>query len=568
MDFLEGLKVKLAVALGCPPGVSMGLSFPPRPELGDLSVACFDLAKDKQRPAPEVARELEASLKADLNLKKYLADVQAAGSYLNFFISPEYLAAALIKEVRRAGAKYGQNDSGQGKKVLVEYSNVNTHKEYHVGHLRNITYGEAATRLLAANGYQAIPVSYVNDFGIHVAKTIWNWRRDKAYQTRPENKGYLLGQCYVAASKELAGHPEYQSEVAAIMKSIESRRGAAYALWQETRQWSIKYFQTIYQELGAKFDYIFYESEVVDDGLKLVQELRQKGILVKSEGAIIANLEKYDLGVLPIIRTDGTALYPVGDLSLAAEKFRKYALDLSIYVIDVRQSLYFKQLFKILELSGYRPAVLHLSYDFVTLPGGMMSSRTGNVVTYEELKGKLLEKLIAETKERHADWTAKRVRQAALDLTAATIKFELLKVGHEKIITFNIDEAARFDGFTACYLEYSYARLKSVVRRERPWSLITPLKSAALQEAKEKQLLMKIARYPEAVKSAAHHYDPSVLAKYLFELSQLSNDYYHSVNILKAPAAVKRARLVLVKAVAQTLKNGLNLLGIKALEEM
>jgi arginyl-tRNA synthetase len=450
----------------------------------------------------------------------------------------------------------------------VEYSNVNTHKEYHVGHLRNLSYGDTVVRLLAANGYKAIPVSYVNDFGSHVAKTIWQWQRDKSYQTPAGDKGYLLGRCYVAASQELARHPEAQSEVAAIMKEIESRQGANYRLWQKTRNWSIKYFQTIYRDLGVKFDHIFYENEVIDDGLKLVKELIAKGILVKSEGAIIANLEKYDLGVLPIIRTDGTALYPAGDLALAAAKHKRFQADESIYVIDVRQSLYFKQLFKILSLAGDKEKLIHLAYDFVTLPGGMMSSRTGQVITYEELKDKLLAKLIAETKTRHAEWTANRVEQAARNLAMATIKFELLKVSQDKIITFNIDEAARFDGFTACYLEYSYARLKSIIRRERLWSLIRPFHGAELKDAKEKQLWLKVARYGEAVKSAGEHYDPSVLAKYLFELAQLSNDYYHSTNILKAPAPVKRARLALIKAVAQTLKNGLNLLGIKALEEM
>ena len=371
---LEDIKVKIRMALRLDGAM---FTYPPKSELGDLSLACFELAKSQKKNPVELAKELAEIFNTNLELKEYLSEIRAVGPYLNFFIAPSYLARNVIKEIESAGDHYGTNQNGDGKKVMIEYSNGNTHKEYHVGHLRNISYGDSVSRLLGANGYNAIPVSYVNDFGIHVAKTIWNWRRDKTYAERPEPKGYLLGRCYAKASQALEDNPEGKAQVGAIMKEIESRSGENYRLWEETRRWSIDYFDSIYKELGINFVHIFYESEVIDAGSKLVDKFFKDGILVKSEGAVIANLEKYDLGVLPIIRSDGTALYPVGDLALASEKFAKYDLDQSIYVIDVRQSLYFKQLFKILELTGYRPAVFHLSYDFVTLPEGMISRVKG-----------------------------------------------------------------------------------------------------------------------------------------------------------------------------------------------
>jgi arginyl-tRNA synthetase len=565
MTFLADLKQRITKELEI---TEVNFSYPQPSSLGDLSLSCFEWAKKKKQEPAEVAKAWAAKLTSLPELKKYFFALKAVGSYLNFFLAPEFLSPAVILEIKQAKAGYGSNSSGQKKKVMIEYSNGNTHKEYHVGHLRNISYGEAIYKLLKANGYQVIPVSYINDFGIHVAKTIWNWQRDESYQTRPENKGYLLGQCYAAASKELTLHPEFQPEVTNIMKDIESRQGGNYQLWLQTRAWSLKYFQFIYQELGVKFQHIFYENELIPVGLTIVKKLLKKGILVKSEGAIIANLEKYDLGVLPIIRSDGTALYPVADLALASEKFKKYQLDQSIYVIDVRQSLYFKQLFKILELNGYQPAVFHLAYDFVTLPNGMMSSRTGNIITYEELREKLNGKLTVETKKRHPDWTVTRVAQVAEKLSVSTIKFELLKVGADKVITFDIEEAARFDGYTACYLQYGYARLKSIIRKEgfSFWAKKPDL--TQLREETEKALLVKLAKYPELITLAAVNYNPSELTRYLFELVQLFSDYYHEVNILKAEKNLRSARLELIKALAAVLNNGFSILGFQILEEM
>ncbi|MFZ4631940.1 MAG: arginine--tRNA ligase [Patescibacteria group bacterium] len=543
-------------------------SYPPSVDLGDLSLACFEIAKEQKLNPAEAAKNLELRLKSKKKLKKYFSEIKATGPYLNFFINPGYLANRVITRIKKDKNKYGFNKSGKLKRVMIEYSNGNTHKEYHVGHLRNISYGDSVSRLFSANGYKAMPVSYINDFGIHVAKTIWNWQRDKKYENSYENKGYLLGKCYSEAAQELISRPEHKERVISIMKEIESRRGKSYDLWKETRSWSINYFGAIYNELGIKFDHIFYESEFIDAGLKLVSELTASGELVKSEGAIIANLEKYNLGVLPIIRTDGTALYPVADFALAQEKFKKYKVEESIYVVDVRQGLYFQQLAKIFELIGYKQKIKHLGYDFVTLPDGMMSSRTGNVITYEELKTKIFEKLNAETRSRHEDWTDDRVKQVAWNLTVSTIKFEMLKVSADKIIVFNFEEALRFDGFTACYLQYGYVRLKSIIRREGFNFLAPALNLNDLKEAKEKELLLKLARYSEVIKIASEKNNPSELAKYLFELVQLFNDYYHNINILKSEPRTRRARLALAKAIAQVIGNGFDILGLKTIEEM
>lgn len=562
---LEELKSKIAASLKLS---QADFSYPPRPELGDLSLSGFSLAKEKKQDPVALARSLAEQLQSAADLKSYFSEFRVVGPYLNFFIKPEFIATRVLEDVRRLGSKYGENQIGAGRRVIIEYSNGNTHKEYHIGHMRNIVFGDAIYRLLAASGFQAIPVSYINDFGIHVAKTIWNWQRNSAYQGQSEDKGYLLGQCYAEASRQLEDNEVGRAEVGRLMKQIESRRGDSYILWKETRQWSISYLASIYKELKIKFNHIFYESEVIDQGLRLVDEFLAKGILKKSQGAIIADLESEGLGVLPVIRSDGTALYAVADLSLAHVKFQRYQPDESIYIVDVRQGLYFKQLFRILELAGFKQELRHLTYDFVTLPEGMMASRTGNVITYQYLRDKIVAKLTEETAKRHSDWSHSRVAKTAQALAMVTIKFEMLKVGPNKTIIFNIEEALRFDGYTACYLEYGYARLHSILRKAGRHFFAPTLNPHKLTDDKEKELLLKIAKYPKALRLARQNYDPSEVSKYLFELVRLSNDYYHEVNILKADQETRTARLALIRAVTQILANGFSILGLAALEEM
>lgn len=565
MTVLENVKEVIAKILQVDKKL---FSYPPESQLGDLSFPCFSLAKEQKINPADLATKLASELQNNKEIKNILEKIETAGPYLNFFLRKDYLAQKVINDLKKLKSNYGFNDKGKKAGIMIEYSNGNTHKEYHVGHLRNIIYGEAVKNLLNSQGYHVIPVSYINDFGIHVAKTVWNWKLNPVYSERPENKGFLLGRCYSEASQKLTAEPERKEEVVEIMKNIESRQGADYELWKTTRNWSIDYFDHIYQELGVKFQEIFYENEMMTRGFEIVKELLAKGILIQGEGAIIADLNAYDLGVLPVIRTNGTALYPVADFALASEKFKKYKLESSIYVIDIRQSLYFKQLAKVLELAGYEVPVSHLSYDFVTLPEGMMASRTGNVITYETLKEKVYQRLLGETKSRHQDWTDSRLSRVSESLALSTIKFEMLKVNPEKIITFNMEEAARSDGFTACYVLYGYARMKSIIRKGGFSFSFKKVNLTLLTEDKEKELLLKISKYPEIVELAAGKNNPAEVLKYLFELIQMFSDYYHNCNILKAEKETKRARLSLLKSLSMVLLNAFKLLGLEALEEM
>ncbi len=570
MYILEKLKLDIAEAINKKLGRDLvkpsHLVYPPDEKMGDLSLPCFDLTKILRKNPAEIAKSL-----AEIKISG-IKGMKAVGPYLNIFLDEKSLAKAIVTEIGKEKDKFGQKKRGK-KRVMIEYSQPNTHKEFHIGHLRNLSYGDSIVKILAANGNKSIPVSYINDFGIHVAKTIWwtyhkkNKRAEKMIKDKKIDKGYFLGQMYAGATRRLEEFPEEKQEVGEVMKQIESRKGKYYELWEKTRKWSLDYFNLIYKNLDIQFAHTFYENDFVDKGKKMVEELTKKKVLVKSDGAVIADLNEFSLGVLVFLRADGTALYPVADLPLAIEKFKKFRLNSSIYVVDIRQGLYFKQLFKVLEILGYKQEMVHLGYDFVRLPSGMMSSRTGNVVTFTELYQELKTRVGKETKNRHPEWSTKRIGEVVLKLVAATIKFEMLKVGARQVITFDMETALRFDGFTAAYLEYTYARINSISKKAKKQEN-KKANFELLSENKEHGLILALAKFGEAVERAGENYDPSEIAKYLFNLAQTFNDYYHSVPVLKAEEKTRNARLALIAAVNRVLKNGLGLLGIETVREM
>jgi len=544
------------------------ISYPPNKEMGDLSLPMFQVAKNQGKNPIDIATDIMSKM-SEKKDRLGIATITRSGPYLNFKIKQEFLAKEIIDDIEDKKEKYGENEDGGKKRVMIEFSNVNTHKEYHLGHLRNVCFGDSVSKLVRVNGFTAIPVSYINDFGIHVAKTLWGLNEFFKETEVPENKGEFLGSVYVKSSKESKDNKLAKGMIEGMMKKIESRKGDEYELWQKTREWSIEQFDKVYKELGVEFEHIYYESEYIDKGRTMVPELLKKGILKESQGAIIADLEKYNLGVLVVVRSDGTATYPVADLPLSEAKFKDYKLDKSIYVVDNRQKLYFKQLFKILELMGYSQEKIHLEYDFVKLPSGMMSSRSGNSVKYADLRDRMIEKASEETRKRHEDWSEEKIEITAKTIALGAMKFEMLKIGSDQVITFDIKKALDFRGYTAAYLQYTYARACGIIEKSKiSQSEIKNLKFSSFADKKEHSLILKLAKYPEIIVRAGERYDPSEIAKYLFELAQSFNDYYHSVNILKSEKNLRLARLGLVKNVNQVISNGLKLLGINSITEM
>ncbi len=555
---LDKIKKQLALALDID---ESDLNYPPNNELGDLTWPLFKIMKQESLSPEAVLDKVKNSLEKYEELMSNISEIKIVGAYLNFFVKTEYLMSELLKNIFSEKKKYGFNNFGKQEVSVFEFSNANTHKDIHVGHIRNISLGNSIFRIYEANGYKSYPISYVNDFGIHAAKAIWSYKQKYSRD---------LGKCYVHTVKEMEENPDLAKEIGQIMADIESRQGENYKFWKKTKELSLMDFSKIYKELNVKFKKVYFESDVVDKGLEMVNEFTEKKILRESEGAIIADLEKYNLGIMPVIRSNGTALYPVADLALAAQKFRDFKnLKNSFILVDVRQSLHFKQLFKILSLAGYKQNFVHLPYDFVTLPEGMMSSRSGNNISYHELREKVLQKLTEESKKRHPKWSNRKIRKNSEILTADIVKFEMLKVSPQKIIVFNMEEATKFDGFSALYILYGLVRMRSILKKANVSAKYSSkINLLGLDSVWEKNLALKLAKYPEIIRRAGIELDPSEICKYLFELSKLFNDYYQNVKVLSASADLKKSRLVFISAISLVMENALALLGLKSLKEM
>jgi len=545
------------------------LETPPSAEMGDFGMPCFNLAKTWKKSPAVVAKDLADQIKP----AGLIVNVKNIGPYLNFMIDSSQVGELALKEIAKQKNKYGQSKLGKGVKVMIEYSQPNTHKELHVGHLRNICIGSALVNIYKNCDYKVVAANYIGDTGAHVAKTLWYLQSYVNQTDYPHGKrelGEFLGQSYTRAVAEIEEHPEFKDQAQEILKKLENGDKDLTNLWKQTRAWSLDLFMEVYKDLGVKFDVIFYESEEEKDGKKMLPKLLKFPFIKKSEGAIIADLDKYNLGILVLVRKDGTALYGIKDIPLAVKKFTKYKVKKSLYIIDVRQSQYLQQIFKILELMGFNKDMIHVPYEFVQLKSGIISSRTGNVVTYEEVKAAAMNKVVNETQKRHADWPEIKIQETSEKIVMAALKFGMLKSGNDKIITFDLEEALDTQGFTGPYLQYTLARINSIFKKEGECKACKALKPDYKNLAGniEKVLIKEITQYPEITEQVVRTNDPSGLAQYLYKLAQDFNAFYHELPILKAEPEIKIVRLALIGAVRQVLINGLELLGIPTLEEM
>ncbi|HSR89458.1 MAG TPA: arginine--tRNA ligase [Candidatus Udaeobacter sp.] len=543
------------------------LTVPPNPEMGDFAFACFNIAKEFKVNPKEAAEQLKLKLQ-DKKLNS-VEKIEVAGPYLNFYLKTSTLAKSVLSEIKKQGKKYGSNKSGKGKKVLIEYPSNNTHKEFHIGHFRNVCIGNTLVQLYETNGFKVFPVNYLNDFGNHVAKCLWGLNKFHANEKPPANKQKWLGDIYAEASQQVRDNPDFGKEVAQVQKKLEEHDAELWPLFMQTRQWSIEKFTEIFKQLAVKHVAVFYEKDLKGKGQKIIDELLQKGIAQVGEGgAIIIDLSKYNLDVALLRKSNGAGLYLTSDLPLAMAKFKKFKVNESIVVTGIEQNFYFKQLYKILEIIGFKNKLTHIGYGLVNLKEGKMSSRLGNVILYEDLYTEVFEKLKTESKERHTDWSEKKINETAQVLAMAALKFDMLKHEAAKNITFDTKEATAFEGFTGPYILYVIARINSMLAKAKG-KIKKSTSHDLLDKPEEKQLLLFLARYEEVVSEALQEYNPSTITRYCFDLAQKFNMFYNKHNVLNAENQdLIGARLQLCGAVKNVLENSLHLLTIDTVKEM
>ena len=537
---------------------------PPEGVGADYAFPCFVLAKIEKRNPAEIAKKIASSVKC----KGFVQKVEASGPYVNFFADWRNLGDAVLKEIIKTGGKYGSGKTGGKKKVMIEFAHPNTHKAFHIGHVRNITLGESLCRMLECSGARVVRANYQGDIGPHVAKCLWGLLNLGVKM--PENgSGKWLGVVYAKASQKVQGNKNLEKEVTEINKKLYARDREITGLWEKTRKWSLDYFEKVYADFGVKYDRYYFESEVESGGVKLAEELAKKGIAQESEGAIIMDLKKYNLGVFVLLTKEKTPLYSIKDMVLAGLQEKEYKPDRIIHVVGTEQNMYFRQLFKALEIVNPDIAKKekHIPYELVNLKEGKMASRLGNVITYDELKAQVLKKARHVTREKNRELSAEQVEKIAEATSMGSIKYDMIKTGPEKTITFDWDLAVSFEGNTAPYMQYTHARACSILKKSGAKDF-AKFDAKFLSGEKEMRVLKKLAEFPEAIGNAARDYRPHYIANYVFELATLFNEFYQSVPVLKGGSAEKEARLALVAATRIVLGNCLWLLGIEAPEEM
>lgn len=559
-------------------------SAPPDPILGDLAFGCFPVAKATRKNPVLVAKDLVDDLTPRLaNAKGLIARVAASGPYLNFFVNPERLVAAALST--KAKPLPTPLPKSERRKMLIEYANPNTHKDVHVGHLRNFVLGAAVIRLERALGHEVTGVSYINDLGNNVAKCLWAVARTAGWEkTPPTERVRFLDKAYVEATAAVEADAAVRSEISHIQHTLERFHAAGLTeipkkdrvwvkVWKTTHAWSKAAINAVIKELGWEIEKQWFESELIAETVKIVADLEAKGIARVSEGALIVDLTDEKLGVNLLRKTDGTLLYNAKDIALALHKEAVYHPDESVYVIDARQSLAMKQLFATLRRMGHNLALRHLAYEFVTLPEGAMSSRKGNVIYYADFRDDVIARAKEEVITRHEDWSAAKVEKTAHAMAIGGIVFALLKQDPDKQIVFVVEEAVSFDGYTGPYIQYTAARIASLTRkstaavrsgrpeRQRGTSTV-PVVDAELR------LALALLQFPAAVHAAAVEWRPSVLCQELFDLCKAFAVFYEQAPILSAESAVRARRLALAQKVHATLVEGCALIGLPLVEEM
>lgn len=551
-------------------------SAPPDPSLGDLAFGCFPLAKALGKNPVLIATDLAAELAPALAAGKgMLSGVKAAGPYLNFIADPERLVAYACSA--KAKPLPAPLKKGERKRILIEYANPNTHKDVHVGHLRNFALGAAVIRLTRALGHEAVGVSYINDLGNNVAKCLWGVARTPGWEKTPEAERIrFLDRAYVEATAAAEADPAVREEVTRIQKVLERFHAKGLAAippadrvwvkaWKKTWTWSKTAINAVIKELGWEIEKQWFESGLIAETVSIVADLEAKGIARISEGALIVDLAEERLGANLLRKTDGTLLYNAKDIALALRKEAEFHPDESVYVIDARQALAMKQLFATLRRMGHELALRHLAYEFVTLPEGTMSSRKGNVIYYTDFRDAVVERAKEEVVRRHDDWTAVKAEKTARAVAMGGILFALLKQDPDKQIVFDVDEAVSFDGYTGPYIQYTYARISSL---EKKAGKAAGKRGRVLVTVPEHRVALALLRFPEAVRTAAVQWRPSVLCQELFELCKLFAAFYEQVPVLAAEPAERAARLALARKVKEALEVGSGLLGIPLVGEM
>ncbi|NFN94745.1 arginine--tRNA ligase [Clostridium botulinum] len=538
------------------------IEIPPKSEMGDYAFPCFQLSK-VMRKAPNMIAE---TLKDAIN-KEGFERIENLGPYLNFFVDKGVFAENTINKILKDGDNYGESNIGDGKTVCVEYSSPNIAKPFHVGHLFTTAIGNSLYKMFKKEGYDVVGLNHLGDWGTQFGKLIsaYNrWVDEEALEKAPIDE---LLRIYVKFHDEAEKDPSLEDEGRMYFKKLETGDPEAQALWKRFRDLSLKEFERVYDILGVKFDSLAGEAFYNDKMDVVVNELKDKGLLVESNGAQVVMLDDYNMPPCIVLKGDGASIYATRDLAAAMYRKKTYDFYKSIYVVGSPQALHFKQVFKVLELAGHEWAndCVHVGFGLVKFADRKLSTRKGEVVLLDDLIRESVEKTLEVINEKNPNLENKE--EVAKKIGVGAIIFTYLKNSREKDIVFDWKEILSFEGETGPYVQYSYARANSIISRAENSS--SKVDYSKLSSKEEFELVKVLANFNNQIKLATDKLEPSILTRYVIEVAKSFNKFYNAHSVLNLDDEVLKAtRLSLVKSSLQVIKNGLELLGIDVVEKM
>ncbi len=540
------------------------LEVPPDPKLGDYAFPCFALSKTQKKNPNEISEDLAKKFEVDKIIRK----VEVNGPYVNFFIGSKELSKYVLKEVLTKKEDFGLG-SAKKEKIMVEYVGPNTNKSLHLGHVRNAAIGVSLGKILKFNGFKVILVNINNDRGMGLCEAMLGYKLFHDGEEPKEKSDHFVANCYVEFKNAVKDDPSLKQKAANLLVKWESNDKETKELWSKITGWVLKGYQDTYKKLGVIYDKEYFESNVYKKGSRIVDEGLKKGIFQIEEGAVMAKLEQFGIPDKILRKSDGTSVYMTQDLYLAEQRQKDFGTDRMIYIVANEHNLHFRQLFKIFELlkRPWASKCHHLNYGLIHLPEGRMKSREGTVIDADNLIEETRQLAENELKKRHSDLNPDDLQQRSEIIGDAAWRFFILKIDPYRDMLFNPKQSVSFEGETGPYLQYAHARICSILRKSEQ-KIITKFDYSLLQNESEHNLIKQLGNFPEIITQAASHYKPSLICRYLLDLAQMFNEFYHKHKVLGENQELSKARLALVDSTRQVLENGLTLLGIEAPERM
>ncbi len=558
-----GIETAFPEASDLPDNLSSMLETPPDPNMGDLAFPCFRLSKNLRKSPQAIAQLLAQTIH-----EPETADVSCIGGYLNFSFNKSNFARSTLESVLASPGSWGSSSEGKGKTVCMDYSSINIAKRFHIGHLSTTVLGNSLMRIYRFLGWNAVGINHLGDWGTQFGKMIAaykHWGNEKMVEEGGVN---ALTSLYVRFHEEAEKCPSLEEEGRAWFKKIEDGDPEALKIFNWFKEMTLRDAQKVYELLDVHFDSYAGESFYNDKMGRVIDELKQKQLLRESDGAMIVDLEPWKMPPCLILKSDGATLYATRDIAAALYRKDTYHFDQCLYIVAYQQQLHFRQWFKVLELMGYpwaKDQLHHVAFGMVSYEGKTLSTREGHVVYLEEVLQRAQEKALNIIREKspNLDNPEKVARQVGI----GAVVYSALQNGRIKDIDFWWERALNFDGDTGPYVQYTYARCSSLLRKAAPVNAAAPDYNALAND--EAQAVLRIlSRFPDTVREAADKYEPSMITRAVTDLAKAYNKFYYEHRILDQDTASSLARTELTKAVADVIRTGLWLIGIEAPERM